>query len=306
MVNVKELQSYKNYGKCLEIANGRLDIYVTIDVGPRIIYCSMDGSPNMMLEDIERKVSKDVSSMFGIDKYWYIYGGHRLWFSPEEYPKTYYPDNEKVVYTITETGCVLNPPTQQVTGLKHTITISMHPEEPVVTINHVTTNTSQEEVKGASWALTAMRSGGITIVPQTTTDTELLPNRSIVFWPYTDINDSRLSLGNKYVVIRQDPSNVNPIKLGFTNSIGKVMYLNGNVACSVSFGTSYEDGEYPDFGASCEVYESDYFTEVETLSPLKTLAEGASISHTEKWKFASDVNMTSFDDESIDALSRII
>jgi hypothetical protein len=307
MVSVKEIASFKNFGKCLEISNGRLVLYVTIDIGPRIIYCSLDGSPNLMLEDVERKNQKDVSSLFGADKYWYIYGGHRLWFIPEEYPKTYYPDNEKVVYTVTETGCILTPPTQLVTGLKYTITISVHPEEPVVTINHVTTNTSSEEVKGASWALTAMRSGGTTIVPQTTTDTVLLPNRSIVFWPYTDINDYRLKLGNKYVVISQDPANSNPIKLGFTNTIGKVVYVNGSVACSVSYGTSYgEDNEYPDFGSSCEVYECDYFTEVETLSPIRILSEGASISHTEKWKFASGVNLTSTDDASLDGLFKIV
>ncbi len=306
MVNVKELPSYKNFGKCLEISNERLVIYVTIDVGPRIIYCSIDNCPNLMHEDIERKTSQDVSSLFGPDKYWYLYGGHRLWISPEEYPKTYYPDNDKVVYSVTETGCVLNPPTQLVTGLKHTITISMHPEEPVVTINHVTTNTSKEDVKGASWALTAMRSGGTTIVPQTTTDTGLLPNRSIVFWPYTDIKDSRLTLGNKYVVLKQDPSISDAIKLGFTNSVGKVMYVNGSVACSVEYGTSYDNGEYPDFDSSCEVYECAYFTEVETISPVKVLSEGASMSHTEKWKFATGVSLKSTDDDSLDEISKIV
>ena len=60
MVNVKELPSYKNFGKCLEISNERLVIYVTIDVGPRIIYCSIDNCPNLMHEDIERKTSQDV------------------------------------------------------------------------------------------------------------------------------------------------------------------------------------------------------------------------------------------------------
>ena len=35
---------------------------------------------------------------------WYIYGGHRLWLTPESSPETYYPDNDKVKYEITDTS----------------------------------------------------------------------------------------------------------------------------------------------------------------------------------------------------------
>ncbi len=32
---------------------------------------------------------------------WYIYGGHRLWTSPEGYPKSYYPDGSMSFETFT-------------------------------------------------------------------------------------------------------------------------------------------------------------------------------------------------------------
>ena len=42
MVQTKEIQ-YKNFGKCMEITNGKASVTVTVDVGPRIIACSVPG-----------------------------------------------------------------------------------------------------------------------------------------------------------------------------------------------------------------------------------------------------------------------
>ena len=54
MVSYKEI-SYKNYGKCLEISNGAIDLLVTLDVGPRIIRFGFCGEKNMLFEDIDRE-----------------------------------------------------------------------------------------------------------------------------------------------------------------------------------------------------------------------------------------------------------
>jgi hypothetical protein len=47
---------------------------------------------------------------------------------------------------------------------------------------------------------------------------------------------------------------------------------------------NYEDGlAYPDMGSNFETFTKDDFIELESLSPLKQLAPGESIAHTESW-----------------------
>ena len=71
MISIKEVK-YKNFGKCLAISNDYMEVFVTVDIGPRIIKCNLKGRENMMFEDVERNFSNDVSSMFGEDKTWKI------------------------------------------------------------------------------------------------------------------------------------------------------------------------------------------------------------------------------------------
>ena len=46
----------------------------------------------------------------------------------------------------------------------------------------------------------------------------------------------------------------------------------------------YVEGEkYPDLGCNFETFTNNEMLEIESLSPLKTLAPGESVSHTEHW-----------------------
>ena len=42
---------YKDYGRCLSITNGIVDLAVTLDIGPRIIRYGFVGGANIMLDD---------------------------------------------------------------------------------------------------------------------------------------------------------------------------------------------------------------------------------------------------------------
>ena len=48
MVTVKEIENFKDYGKCVSISNGTIEALVTIDLGPRIISFGYVGSQNFM------------------------------------------------------------------------------------------------------------------------------------------------------------------------------------------------------------------------------------------------------------------
>ena len=87
-------ENFKNYGKCAVFERGGVKLMVTLDVGPRIIWFGTDEF-NFMNEDLERNVQKGgefFDEHYGKGATWYLYGGHRVWKSPEDL-ETYTPDN---------------------------------------------------------------------------------------------------------------------------------------------------------------------------------------------------------------------
>ena len=305
MVKIKEIQNYKNYGACVSISNEKIELLVTVDIGPRIIYLAHHGKENMMFNDVDRKISHDVSSLYGDGSRWYIYGGHRLWVSPEAFPLTYYPDNDKVIYEYLPNGVLFQPPVQKETGLAYKITVTMDDNEPKVQVIHEITNTLQTSVTGAAWGLTVMDAGGMIIAPLNSEDTGFLPNRHIVLWPYTHFSDSRLCLGDEYIGLKHNSRMNNPIKLSFNNMCGKLAYVNHNQAFIKSFKISYGSSlKYPDFDTNCEFYSCKDFTEAESLSPLYTLNNGESLTHAEEWTLLDDVEMCPLKEKDIKELAK--
>ena len=72
---------------------------ITIDIGPRIIYYGTDNF-NFFNEDIDRNISKSgeyFDKEYKVGETWYLYGGHRVWKSPENLD-TYTPDNYPIDY----------------------------------------------------------------------------------------------------------------------------------------------------------------------------------------------------------------
>jgi len=128
-----------------------------------------------------------------------------------------------------------------------------------------------------------MAPGGVEVMPIPKIDTGLLPSYPLVMWPYTKLNDHRVLWGEDFIILRQDKNCKPPFKIGYPNLDGWACYLNdGNL-----FIKQYKhiDGaEYPDFGCSYETYTTDFMLEMETLSPLYTVAPGKEISHLEVWQ----------------------
>jgi hypothetical protein len=151
----------------------------------------------------------------------------------------------------------------------------------------------------SAWAITIMNTGGIEIVPQTRNDTGLLPNRSITLWPYTSLDDSRIRLGNKFIILRQDRSNQKPLKFGTTNDNGWAAYFNNNHLFIKKY-SPVKNATYPDFGVSYETYINDLMLEMETLSPLTMLGYGDYIEHQEKWELFDKIPEPSDNEESIE------
>ena len=275
---------YKNYGKCKVISNGLFEMYVTTDIGPRVIKLNLTGKENLMFNDDNREMCEDVSSVFGENKKWYIYGGHRLWVSPEDMPHTYYPDNEPVEVKTDGDTVLFIPPPQKVNGLQHSMEIEMWANKPCVTITHEVENIGEKDVTGAIWALSVMAPGGTVICPQSDEDTKLLANRCVTFWAYTRLTDRRANFFDKYITVKQNKYIKEKFKFGINNTKGWVAYQNHGQILKKTYKPNHPDGNYPDWGMSTEVFTNHLFSEAETLSELKTLKKGEFITHTEKWE----------------------
>ncbi len=305
MTTITEI-TYKNFGRCLEMRNETATVVITVDFGPRIISYHLNGKENILFEDTERVFFEKGDSFreyFGEDKTWYIYGGHRLWSSPESMPHSYVPDNEPVEYSILDggeqKGVYLKPPATK-TGQQHCFYVWMDNETSRIQVVHNITNVSGAIVTLAAWPMTVCSAGGVEIFPQSTKDNGLLSNRRNVFWSYSDINDARFFLGNKYGTLKQVPGSEGKFKIGMNNEDGWAAYINHEQIFLKNFKMNI-DGEYPDFGCNFETFTNGIFLECESLGELKTLKNGQTTGMIEEWELIPCTDtFDARDEQSID------
>lgn len=267
-------------GRALELKGKDIELAVTLDVGPRIISLRKPGGGSIMFEDTADAVNKDCSSVYGEGKVWHIYGGHRIWLSPES-EATYYPDNEPVSYKITPDGCIFTPPAWEKAEVQPILQIRFMPEGGAE-IAMGMTNLSDAARELCIWSLTVLKPGGVLEAGLPTKDTGYLPNRNIVLWPYTDIKDERLEIRNDKLIVKSSTSATKPLKVGYHNPDIVTKYtFGGTVFVKAAPGG---EGAYPDFFCNVETYTSNLIHEVETLSPIVRVEAGKTLWHTERWE----------------------
>lgn len=287
-VTVKET-TYGTWGSCIEISNGIVDVVATVNCGPRIIRYGFVGGPNMFKEDTEGSISNKVTRFAPDEQEWKIYGGHRLWASPEALPRTYYPDNEPVAWTKLENGVLLTPPAEAWTQIQKQIEVTMDPLSGEVTVVHRLTNLSAWPAEFAPWAITVMAQGGRAVIPQVKRETGLLGNRILALWPYSKMNDSRVHWGEHFILLQQ-ASGETPFKLGTNNENGWAAYYN-NKNLFVKYYQHDPKAVYPDFGVSFESYVCDHFLEIETLGELRMVEPDETVTHQEIWNLFNNVEL---------------
>lgn len=301
MINITEVTD-KQFGKFLKIENGKVELMVTLDFGPRIIYCSLCGHENMLYQDPEHKPLGEVYPEYGGDVH-KLYGGHRLWTSPEILPRCYHPDNEPVVYEKTSEGVIFVAPIEKHSGLQKSIMVSMSDVESSIQIMHKITNRSLWELEVAPWAITMLAAGGIATIPISGLDTGVLPNRRIALWDYTNLADPRLKLGRDYILLSQMPDAKDAFKMGLFNHSGMAAYFNKGQVFIKYFDVI--DGLFTDFGCNYEVYTNEHCLESETLGRLQMLAAGESVHHMEVWQLFKEDAMPKTEEDVKKIMKRV-
>jgi len=269
-----ELKDYQNLGRALEVRGERFQIVATLDLGPRLIRFALDDGANIF-ED-----RAPVTEALEGDT-WRIYGGHRVWHSPEAFPRSYMPDNGPVaeVERLAD-GLVLRQAEEPWTHIRKTLEVRLL-EDRVRVVNTLT-NLGAWPVELAVWSLTVGARGGREVIPVVQRNTGLLPNRSVVLWPDSPMNDKRVYWGERYIVVENDPTAKTSFKLGVPNEYGWAAYYNHGL-CFLAKYEHRRGANYPDFGCSWETFTADWGVELESLSPLTVLKPGRSVSHAEEW-----------------------
>ena len=246
-----------------------------LEIGPRILSFGRPGGPNLLFSN-----PPDLGARGGSD--WRIYGGHRLWLAPEHPVRTYHPDNEPVRFEEIEGGCrLVQAPDPE--GLVKSI--SLLPEGAGLRLVHRLENHSTLTIDGAAWALTALAPGGearIPLPPRGQHPADLLPDRALVLWPYTDLGQPCFSWANGELRLRQGPPS--PQKIGLTASLGIAHYHLGSTVFTKRFPTGGPG--WPDMGCHLEAFTNARMLELESLGPLAHLAPGEAVEHEEGWSLS--------------------
>lgn len=290
-IEITEKISFGGWNNCIRLRNDQIELIVTTDVGPRIVYFGFRGGENLLYLNPEHAGKQGGNE-------WRIYGGHRLWLSPEIYPTTFVPDNDPVPYRIDGEQLILTQQEDPLTGMVKELEISLRSDSNEVSLVHRLIKNSKKEMEVAPWAITAFVKNGYAIIPQEPyieEDDYFLPARPLVLWHYATMGDSRLSWGNKFIIARQDPEYASPQKFGVLNKQGWSAYLLHDQLFIKKF-DYVKEGTYPDYGCNNEVYLNDKLIEVESLGPISILKAGSSVSHKETWAL-SKVNFSNISEE---------
>jgi hypothetical protein len=214
-------------------------------------------------------------------------GGHRLWHAPESMPRTYAPDTGALIITELVDGVSLEAQTEPGTGIRKRIDIRLAADTPTVTLTHTMSNQGAWTIELAPWAITQFRLGGIVILPLPTEKVDpagLLSNRQLSFWPYTDLQDPRLSLRDEYSLFKAEPAPA--FKIGYFNLHGWLGYWIDGVLFKKTF-AAHSNANYPDNNSNAEMYCNEEFVELESLAPFVQLAPGETVEHVEHWEVST-------------------
>jgi hypothetical protein len=274
-----EIISYGGWDNSLRLANDDMELIVTTDVGPRILVYKTPHGENVL------KTFDDQLGSSG-EAEWRIRGGHRLWLAPEDTLLSYHIDNKAVSWRHDNfsSEVVIESVQDSPQRIRKTLGILSATQGSRVSLRHTVINESDTPVTLSVWALTVMQAGGLEIIPQPELGEhprDLLPNRGIVLWPYTDLSDSRLTLGTRFWLLRQVPGHT-PIKIGLAHHERWIAYVLNDTLFIKVF--EYDpSAAYPDGGCNFETFADSEMLEIESLGPLVTLQPGASANHHETW-----------------------
>jgi hypothetical protein len=285
-----EKLSYGGWDNCYRLSDGRVELIMTTDVGPRIIRYGFVGGQNLFWENPYQMGKSG-------EAYWQMRGGHRLWVAPELLLITYALDNGPVEARALDSSIAV----VQRAPLEKEIILTLC-DDGTVEVLHKIRNQGEEPVQLSPWAISVMAQGGVGIAAfpgRGAHADHLLPTNPLVMWAYTDFSDKRWEFTEQYLMLRQNTAISRPQKAGLFNQNTFAAYLLGK-ELFVKQCRATREAQYPDFNSSFEIFTNNDFLELETLGPLVQLNPGDATTHTESWSLHREIQVTDFTNAELD------
>ena len=258
---------------------GNFMLGIPSEIGPRILYFASSKNPDLNLFGVVPEIK--IETPEGL---WKIYGGHRLWSSPEAMPRSYSLDDKPVQIGAYDGEITIYGNPERENSIQKEITIKLNSDDSLK-VEHKIKNIGRWPIRLACWAISLMKKNGFAIIPIKPSKVDergLLPDRHISLWPYTNLADDGIAFSENYIFLRQNPNAKLPIKIGTKANPSRVAYYTDGLLFVKEI--VREDKEYPDFGCNVEVYTNSEFLELETLGPLELVEPFQVVQHTETWK----------------------
>jgi hypothetical protein len=290
-----------------ELDNGLVKAVVVSEIGPRIVDFRLSRGENVFYVRGAEAGGRGES-------HWVFRGGWRLWVAPERKETTYALDNSPCQVEVVNgsTLRVAGPP-QEIAGIQKSIEVSLALNEPRLHLESRIRNIGDRPRTYAPWSLSVMRPGGRAFVPLDVGPLEAFDSvRRLLLWSYTEVRDPRYTFGDRLVQINQSLVTPPPAgssgrrddesKIGVDSSQGWAAYLLGDTLYMKRF--AHESAaQYPDGGATVEIYSSHEFLEVENLGPLATMQPGEEIVSSEDWWLFSGVHIATEETAALNDLA---
>jgi hypothetical protein len=275
------------------LANDHLWVDVLATAGPRIIRLGLAGSARNLLAE-----TPDIGWQTPNGRY-ELFGGHRLWFAPEDPDRVAVPDGGGLRAEPEPDGIRLTGRVEQPTGLVRSMALRLRPGRAALEVRHELCNVGDAPIELAPWTITQLPLGGTVLLPQAAPSdvNRVRPNRMLVLWPYTSWEDPRLGLRDGLLSL--NASDGPSLKVGYFNDAGWVAYLRDGTILVRRF--EPRGGlPHPDLGCNVEVFIGDRFVELELVGQLGLLAPGSTATLLERWE-VGPVDPTDGDDLRVTA-----
>lgn len=262
-------------GRILFLSDGKTEVGCALDFGIRVTHLSVAGMDNIFYEQ-----SDDLKDGLFTQKGWRLYGGHRIWNTPDS-ETCNYPDNDAVSYLLTGDGVVLTQKEEKWRQIEKTLELGFLLDGKIKVVNKVK-NKGDKKLITAAWGINTLCGGHIEIDILPAETEGRAPGRSIALFGQTSPIDPRLRWEDKKLTAVFKPKGTE-MKIGLYTASGKAVCTNKGQRFLLSFGAEYF-GEYPDLNSNVEVYMNHSFIEIETLGKRVLLNSGQSVEHIEYWQ----------------------
>ena len=261
----------------LRLANGAIAVEMLARAGPRIVGLRRDGSPVNLLAE-----TPDLGWDTAFGRY-ELLGGHRLWVAPEDSARAAIPDSQGLAVDPLVDGLRLTGIVEPATGCVRSIEVRLDPVRPTLSVLHLVHNSGSRSVELAPWAITQLPLGGLALLPlrRAVAGHETRPNRNLVLWPYSSLDDPRLHVRDG--LIAMDATAGVDLKVGCLADMGWVAYVRDGTALVRRFRPAPAEA-HPDLGCNVETFCGSRYIELEVLGPMRVLPPGATATLIERWE----------------------